>query len=126
MTVPLSVYPWPIPPERDVLMRAAKAALDLDFQIEPVEALPGGPGAVLAFGEVPPFVAEVVLIRGENVGNPESVKGAMAAALSPYSTPTFTEGDMLSMFLGVKVRELTDPFDLDNHEHAFELQRALR
>lgn len=128
--VPLPVHPWPLSPERLALLRDAKAAIDaqygLEVRIVPVEAIPGSPGRTLCFGSPPPFVTEAVVIRAENAEAPESVRGALQFVLrAPEGAPaTYSEADMLSMFLGVRVRELVDPFELGNAEHDWEMQKA--
>lgn len=51
----LPVYPWPLHP----IVKAQLAELP---DINPVEALPGGPGPVLAIRKLPPFVCDAVLV----------------------------------------------------------------
>ena len=50
----LPVYPWPM--HQSVI--DALAELDVD----PVEALPGGPGPVLAIRKSPPFICDAIVV----------------------------------------------------------------
>jgi len=50
----LPVYPWPM---------HAKIAEALEaFDVTPVEALPGGPGPVLAIRKSPPFICDAIVV----------------------------------------------------------------
>jgi len=90
---PLPVHPWPISAERMALLREAKTQLDTDLKVLPVEAVPGSEGRILAFGEVPPFFSETVLIRPENTEKVESVMRALEFWLT---APEGTEGSFTS------------------------------
>lgn len=93
--VPLPVWPHGLTPERDLLLRRAKRELGLDFCILPCPAVPASPGRVLAFGSLPDFLCEAVLIRPENTERYESVLAALRFTLTaPAGTPgAFDEGD---------------------------------
>jgi hypothetical protein len=104
---PLPIFPsTPLTPQRDALLRAAKASLDLPFKILPSPAAPAGPARVLAFGVVPDFMCEFVYIRAENVDRLESVRGALEACLTaPAGHPgVITEEQWMSAVMGVEVR----------------------
>ena len=58
---PLAVYPYPLPLPVAEAVRTVKVAMALDFQATIVEALPGGPTRVLAFGE-PDFICDSVVV----------------------------------------------------------------
>ena len=98
--VPLPVHPWPLTPERDAILRAAKAALELDFLIRPVEAVLGSPGRILSFDGEPPFYCTYAPIRPENANNVTSVAAAMKHCLlgDPESEPFGHEAWMKSIF----------------------------
>lgn len=103
--VPVPVFPWPLSAERDTLLRRAKAALNIQLKIFPTPAVPGSPGRVLAFGAVPPWFAESVLVAPENVGNVASVSKALSFLLTaPPGTPGSFTGEMwLSAVMKCKV-----------------------
>jgi hypothetical protein len=128
--LPLPVYPWPLTAERSMLLRRAKAELDLPFLIQPVEAVPGSPGRVIAFGGLPPFLCEVAMIRPENVDSYESVLAALRAVLTAPEGAAgfFDEGAYLSALVP-GTREITDPVELQAHfdmEEYREIERAAR
>ena len=77
MTVqPIPVTPWPLSPEREALIRQAKASLNSPQKIELARAVYGVPGRVLAF-ERPTFICNYAPIRPENVNNVESIAAAL-------------------------------------------------
>lgn len=49
------VFPWPMHPKTAEYMAAIP-------DIEPVEALPGGPGPVLAVRDLPPFICDALVV----------------------------------------------------------------
>lgn len=102
--IPVPIHPWPLPEGRLDLLRSAKMMLQTDVTIIPVEATPGSEGRVLAFGELPPFVSEAVLIR--NVDSVDSVSKALSFLLeAPEGSPgLFTEEMWLSAVFGCGVR----------------------
>jgi len=103
---PLPIWPHEMTPERDAMLRAAKAELDLPFKIVPSPAAPAGPARVLAFGAVPPFLCEFVYIRPENVDRYESVRGALHACLTAPAGHggVITEEQWMSAVMGAPVR----------------------
>ncbi|UOE45908.1 hypothetical protein [Agromyces larvae] len=123
VTIPIPVHPWPLTPERLALLKQAKAAIDVPFKIVPVESVPGSPGNVLAFGELPPHLCSVALIRPENVDNPASVLAALRAVLTS-ADGLFDEADYLAALLP-GTREVTDPLELLALDDLLE-ERAMR
>lgn len=73
---PQAVYPWPISPEREALIRQAKASLNSPQKIELVPAAYGSPGRVLAF-ETPTFLCSYAPIRPENADKVQSIAAAL-------------------------------------------------
>lgn len=59
------VYPWPMHPSVAVLVNAIEG-------VTPVEAVPGGPGPVLAVRKVPPFACDAIVVL-----SPEKVAQAI-------------------------------------------------
>jgi hypothetical protein len=60
------IHPWPMHPKVAEVVNAIEG-------INPIEALPGGPGPVLAIRQAPPFVCDaIVVMRPDRV--PEAVK----------------------------------------------------
>lgn len=103
---PLRLWPHDITEAQLAMIRQGKADMDVDFKILPSPAEPGGPGRVLAFGQIPPFFSESVVIGGDNVNRPESIRAAMEFALTaPAGAPgSFTEEAWLQAVMGVPVR----------------------
>lgn len=61
LTVP--IYPWPVPP-------IVQEQIDKLGNYNLVEAVPGGPGPVLAIRKPPPFACDaVVVLKPENVAD---------------------------------------------------------
>ena len=124
--IPLSLWPAPTP-EILTVLRAAKALIDTEVQVQPVTAdltaLPGGPGTVLAFGVLPPFTADIILIREESTKDPERVAAALRHWLAG-GAPTYTMADVLTLWMGAPVEQIIHEFDLGNAEHDFEMQKA--
>lgn len=106
--VPLPIYPWPMPPQRLQTLREAKARLEVPYLIQPCPAVPGSPTRVLAYGAVPDFVCEFVLIGAGNVERPESVARALECVLSaPAEAPgVFTHAQWLGAVMGGEVTYL--------------------
>lgn len=124
--IPLPVWPFPVSPEREMLIRAAKASLGLPYRIQHVKAEPGSPGRVLAFGELPPHLCEAALIRPDNVDNLESVTAALRAALTaPEGAGGFFDEAAYVAALLPGSREVTDPLELMQLDDMLE-ERAMR
>lgn len=49
------VWPWPMPPKLAEILEAIEG-------IQPVEALPGGPGPVLAVRSAPPWACDSIVV----------------------------------------------------------------
>ena len=106
---PLPLWPHSLSDEQLAMVKRAKLEVDPPFTILPSPAVPGSPGRVLAFGEVPPFLSEIVLIAPENVNRYESILGAMRFWLTapPEAPPSISEAQWLSHVMGCEVKEVT-------------------
>lgn len=104
--VPLAIYPYPLPPEIADITKRAFMSLDLPFAVQPVRAVPGEPGRILALGSLPPFVCDCAPVTDPT--NFESVRNAIRWVL------TAPEGDdngwmvldCLKVIFGPETREL--------------------
>lgn len=107
-TIPLRIWPHDITEEQLDMILEAKATLDTDVQVIPSPAAPGGPGRVLAFGEIPPFFCESVIIGAANVDRVESIRAALKHLLTaPAGAPgSFTEEEWLGAVMGCNVRQV--------------------
>lgn len=74
---PLPIWPRTVTEAQLAMVKRAKLEVSPPFDVLPSPAVPGSPGRILAFGEVPPFLSESVLIAPENVDRYESVLAAM-------------------------------------------------
>lgn len=98
---------------RAYLLRQAKAEISTPFQVRTEGAVPGGPVRVLAFGLLPPFACESVLISPENVFKPESVRKALEVYFTADEDHpnVISHARWLSIQMGVQVEYLWDePF----------------
>jgi hypothetical protein len=123
VTTPIGIWPR-VTPEILETLRAAKALIDTDVKIFPVDAVPDTGGVTLGFGSYPNWATDSIVIREENCTNVESV----AAALKHWidgGAPTYTAGDILSFWMGAPVEQIIDEFRLGNVEYALEQQRAM-
>lgn len=84
-TVPLAIYPWPMPPAQAEITKRAFMSLDLPFAVQPCKANPGEPGRVLALGTIPPFVCDCAPVSDPS--SEDSVRNAIRWVL------TAPEGD---------------------------------
>lgn len=102
---PLPLWPHSLSPEQLALIKRAKLEVGPSFDVLPSPAVPESPGRILAFGEVPPFLCESVLIAPENVDRYESVLAAMRFWLTaPEREPgTITPEMWLSHVMGCNV-----------------------
>ena len=105
---PLPVWPWPMTDAIASTLRVAKASLDVSWLIAPCPAVPGSPGRVLAFGEVPPFACEAVLVRPEDQHDPARLAAALTFLMSatPDAPGLVTQEKWLSAVMGMDVRFL--------------------
>lgn len=90
------VYPWPMHPKVAEVLEAVP-------DIRLVEALPGGPGPILAIRKAPPFVCDAVVVLSPEkavqaidlvVGNGVelvTVRDALGAMLGKELPPELTE-----------------------------------
>ena len=89
------VYPWPMP---EKLAEALSAIPD----INPVEAIPGGPGPILAIRKAPPFVCDAILVSA-----PERVAEAVRIIVAD-GIELISAGDILGRMMGTEdVTEVT-------------------
>lgn len=104
----LPVWPWPPSAVQMDALKEAKSLLALEYKILPVEAKPGTPVTVLAFGEMPPFLCRVALVRG-GWWTVDNVKAALHAALEDPEHPALRdELDYLKAVFGPDVKEVDD------------------
>lgn len=111
---PFPIWPNPMPDERMAMLKQAKAALGLDFRIQPVVAEPGMSGRVFCWaGEIPPFICEAVIIRPENADSAESWLNALRFMLTAPegAVGAFGWDQWLAAHLP-GAREITDPVEL--------------
>ena len=87
--VPVPCYPWPLSDGQMETLRSAKASLDLEYRIMPVQAFPGSPGRVLCYGRPAPFYTESVVV---GVGNELKVDSVKAALRFLLEAPEGAEG----------------------------------
>ncbi len=115
--LPVPIFPWPtsehgdwapLEPERAALLRQAKSQIDTQIQMYPVPATAGSPGRTLAFGSVPPWYSESVIIREENVENVDSIARALKFLLTaPAGSPgSFSHEMWLQAVMGAGVKFL--------------------
>lgn len=103
--MPLPVWPWPMSPERDALMREAKSRIDTPIKIAPVQAMYGSPGRVLCFGSLPPFLCKSLPISPANVDNVDSIERALRDWLDPWSDlRQFDEAFQLGYWMGCSIQ----------------------
>lgn len=102
---PLPIWPHTATPERLAMVKRAKLEIGVPFAVQPAPAVLGSPGRILAFGEVPPFLCETVLIAPENVDRYESVLGALTFLLTaPEGAPgSIDEAAWLGGVMGCEV-----------------------
>lgn len=107
--MPLAVYPRK-PQGQDLqLLKEAKANLQTSLLIQPVDAVPGSPGRILALRESPNFLCDHALVRNPTV---ESVQAALAYCLGLNDDPRATTVlKMLKETFGQEVTEIATDTD---------------
>lgn len=85
-------------------LKGAKTRVAPDVVIQPVRAVPGSPGRVLAIGRIPHWICEYWLIQPEDPDIDAAL--AWALGLGDGGFNAVTEEQMLSEALGVEVREI--------------------
>jgi hypothetical protein len=55
-------YPWPLTDIQMSTLKIVKEHLDLPYLIQPRPAVPGSPGIMLAFGQMPNFVCDYAMV----------------------------------------------------------------
>lgn len=105
----LFIYPWPVTPDDLALLKAAKAELDLDVLVKPVEARIGCEGRILALREDPPWITWEGHALVRDPSNPVSMKAALEwAATKKHDPRAATMLGQLRSILGGEVKEI-DP-----------------
>ena len=102
--------PLPIYPHKPVggdltLLKQAKAEIDTDILVQPVDAVPGSPGRVLALREKPTWICDHAY-----VANPtkESIKAALEWVLELREDPRgATVIKTLKEIFGPETKEIT-------------------
>jgi len=84
------VYPWPMHPKVAEVLQAVP-------NITLVQAVPGGPGPVLAIRKAPPFVCDAIVVL-----NPEKVAQAVDVVIA-NGLEMVTVRDMVSAVVGKKL-----------------------
>lgn len=90
------VFPWPMHPKVAEVINAIP-------DINPVEALPGGPGPILAVGKPPTFMADAIVVRSPD-RVPEAIKIIVGDGIE-----LVTVRDMVESALGQPVVEKAEP-----------------
>jgi len=94
-------YPWPLHPKVESLVAEIE-------NIRPVQALPGGPGPVVAIGKTPDFVCDAIVVKG-----PEHFAAAVRIALGD-GLELVTVRDAVSAILG-HGEQLTERYEENDH-----------
>ncbi len=102
--VPIPIYPS-TPTGADLTaFKAAKDQLDLPYLIQPVRAVPGSPGRVVAIRKRPAFLCDYAFIPKVKV---DSIREALKWALSDeYDPRAVTVVHMLKEIFGEGVKEI--------------------
>lgn len=105
---PLALHPYPVPDAVLALLKRAKGELDVEYQVVPVPAVPGGPTRVLAFMAPPPFLCECAIVVDPT--NYEAIREGMKLVLQGDADDSrlFTSLDYLRALMGPDVREISD------------------
>jgi hypothetical protein len=107
--IPLPVYPRK-PIGQDLqLLKEAKALLNISLLIQPVDAVPGSPGRILALRESPNFLCDHALVRNPTLS---SVQAALAYCLGlTEDTRGMTVLKMLKETFGEETTEIATNID---------------
>lgn len=95
------LYLYRAEPHHIAALRVAKALIDVPFLVQPLEAVNGVDGRVLAFGEHPGFMCESFL-----VASPDDVLVALQWALGLVELDADGCAEKLSRWMGGKVVEV--------------------
>lgn len=98
--IPIPIYPKVTEAALSVL-RAAKAQLDTQTKIVPVDALQGSPGPILALGVRPDWLTDYVFVKPDGVDDPDRVAKALAHWLN--GGKTHDEAAWMSAVMGCGV-----------------------
>lgn len=104
----LALHPWPLPSKDDLsALRAAKEQMDVDWLIQPHRATDARLGRILAWGQVPPYVRDYLLIDPTDISDIQ--QGIMWATDNWVGDDrAVTVTDILSNIFGGEVVELED------------------
>ena len=101
---PLPMYPQVPTGNTLTALKTAKSLLDTKVLIQPVKAVPGSPGRVLAIGSKPNFLCDYAYVAEPTV---ESLTAALSWCLGlKEDARGVTIGRMLSEIMGGEVCEL--------------------
>jgi hypothetical protein len=105
-TVPLAIFPYPLPPHIADITKRAFMSLELPFAVQPVGAVVGEPGRVLALGALPPFVCDCAPVSDPT--SFDSVRNAIRWVLTapPGDENGYLTLDYLRSIFGPETREL--------------------
>lgn len=111
--LPLPIYPYPVSKEDMDAIKAAKAAMNVDFKVLPRPAVPGSPGRVLALREKPNWFTSYAPVGHPE--RPESMKAALEWVLSDKDDPRgVTDVQWLNELMpGVREVEWTNADELE-------------
>jgi hypothetical protein len=102
--LPLPVYPAKPTGDDLAMLKEAKAKLGTKIMIQPVRAVQGSPGRVIALREKPHWICDYAYIPNPN---PESMKQALAWALGiTEDSRAITVVRTLKEIFGLETREL--------------------
>lgn len=107
----MSIRPLPVYPRKPTgsdleLLKKAKALLNTDILIQPVDAVPGSPGRILALRETPAWLCDHALVQNPTV---ESLKASLEWILYETEDPRgMTVIKKLTEIFGEGVKEITD------------------
>lgn len=103
---PLPVFPTVPAGDTLTALKTAKSQLNTRVLIQPVKAVPGSPGRILAIGSKPNFLCDYAYVAEPTV---ESLTQALAWCLGLKDDARgVTIGRMLSEIMGGPVEEITD------------------
>ena len=103
---PLPVFPTVPTGDTLTALKTAKSQLNTRVLIQPVKAVPGSPGRILAIGSKPNFLCDYAYVAEPTV---ESLTAALSWCLGlKEDARGVTIGRMLSEIMGGEVREVDD------------------
>lgn len=104
MTKVLPIYPSVPTGAILTALKDAKDSLDVDYLVQPVKAVPGSPGRILALGKKPHFVCDYALVEKPTK---ESIRNALEWVLGDHDDPRArTVVQVLEEIFGSGVQEI--------------------